>query len=63
MGYDSVGAIRAVMDQETSGRKICFAVQGVVWLLFFGAMGGLYISSLKRANDIDDFLCKDDTTA
>ena len=50
------------MDQETGGRKICFALQGVFWLVCFGAMGGLYISSLKRANDIDRYLCPDETT-
>lgn len=45
------------MDQETSGRKCCFAIQGLFWLVCFGAMGGIYIFSLKRANEIDDFFC------
>ena len=48
------------MEAETPAKKVVFAGQAGVWMLFFAVTGGIYLAAMNRANAIDDSICNPD---
>ena len=52
--------LRAVMEAESPSRKIGFAAQAALWMLFFGVSGGVYLAASSRAYKINEAMCNKD---
>ena len=59
MGNERIEAMNAQMEQETGCAKLFSAICALVWCCTMFVCGGIYIASMKNANDIDNGVCED----
>ena len=55
--FGTAETMRLVMETESTGKKIGFALQAVVWLAFFAITGSIYMAWLAYANNITSQAC------